>query len=133
MTATIKRNWRTRYPIESFDPRYRKVWLEAALKEIVIPFPSNKEAAAFQARIQMYRAKLRDLNDPDYTKMYRATTSRKGNVLRIFPVDARHEAILSGLTTRDAPVEPAPAVPAAPDLLDEILGAIKEEDSNDHE
>ena len=45
-------------PIESFDPRFRNIWLRAALEPIVISFDSPRDAAAFQARLQNFRANL---------------------------------------------------------------------------
>lgn len=124
-------NWRSRYPIEAFDPRLRQLWLEAALKEIILSFDTPSEAASFQSYIQMYRAKLRDTGDPDYAKMYRAKTSRKANVLRIYPADQAFSFILDQLPSRTEGVKPLETEPApSSSLLDEILA---EKDDNENE
>lgn len=93
---------KTRYPIESFDPRFRNIWLRAILNEVRIEFPTEREAQAFQARLQLYRAKLRDSGDPDAKALYRAKTSLQGKVLLIRPTDTAFSPVLDAFNKATA-------------------------------
>lgn len=104
---------KSRYPLESFDPRFRNIWLRAVLDEVKIEFSTEKEAQAFQARLQLYRAKLRDSGDPDGQTLYRAKTSLMGNILFIRPTDTKFIDVLDAF---NAPGKRPPPVIVAPSL-----------------
>ena len=113
-------------PIESFDPRFRNIWLRAALEPIVITFDSPRDAAAFQARLQNFRANLKKANDPLASAMYRARTSRTAAVLTISPSDLKFNSILSQFdspsNTFISPTEPETDVPVAKEInFDELF------------
>ena len=113
-------------PIESFDPRFRNIWLRAALEPIVITFDSPRDAAAFQARLQNFRANLKKANDPLASAMYRARTSRTAAVLTISPSDLKFNSILSQFdspsSTFVSPAEPEAEVPIAKEInFDELF------------
>jgi hypothetical protein len=114
------KNWRSRYPIESFDPRFRQVLLEGALKEIIIRFENPGAAKSFQTRLHLYRSQVKHSGDTEWSQLYRARTSRKNNILRVYPADSEFEKAFEQLDlSREN--EDAPQV----DILDEILGGKK--------
>lgn len=114
----MKKPLKTRYPLESFDPRFRNIWLRAVLNEVRIEFPTEREARAFQARLQLYRAALRDANPTDAASLYRAKTSLQGKLVLIRPTDAVHKDILDEFNKIPSGAASTEAPPAAPDLDD---------------
>ena len=123
-------------PIESFDPRFRNIWLRAALEPIVISFDSPRDAAAFQARLQNFRANLKKANDPLASAMYRARTSRTAAVLTISPSDLKFNSILSQFdspsNTFVSPAEPETDIPVAKEInFDELFAEFPLEASSE--
>jgi hypothetical protein len=122
----LKKPSKTRYPLESFDPRFRNIWLRGILGEVRIAFDTLREAQAFQARLQIYRSKLREANDPQSAMLYRAKTSLRSNILLIHPTDT---AFVSVLNEFNQPIRPStipsvtptppPTTPASSADLDE--------------
>lgn len=111
--AKLPSEFNSRFPLESFDPRYKTIWLRAALEELEIKFTSIKDAQTFQARLHMYRSRLRKSGDETAVKLYRAKTSRKGNILFIRPADTAFEAALSLFTpSSEDPPLPVSSVPS---------------------
>jgi hypothetical protein len=94
----------SRFPLDSFDPRFKRILLEGAIKERVFTFSDEKKAARFQARLQLYRAQVRKQQPDEAARLYRARTSRKGKIVRVYPADLDFEEALST-------VSPAPAAP----------------------
>lgn len=89
---------KSRYPIESFDPRLRDIWLTAIRQPVELQFESSKVAIAFQNRLQQYRAALKR-EDPDAARMlYRAKASRSGNTILVTRQDAEFSDVLDQLT-----------------------------------
>lgn len=127
---------KSRYPLESFDPRYKNIWLQAILSEVRLDFPSEKEAAAFQARLQLYRAKYRDSGAEDAKALYRAKTSLQGKTLLIRPTDLVHAAVLGHFNTTvavpppDTVVTDLDSTTTKPLSVDDIFADFKET-SND--
>lgn len=114
----------TRFPLESFDPRYKQIWLRAALGEIKLGFPDDKAAMTFQMRLHMYRSKLRKSGDPTATSLYRAKTSRRDNILFIRPADTDFEDALSQFSdpmfvplVQPLAADPASTTPAPPVII----------------
>lgn len=113
---------KTRYPLESFDPRLRDIWLTAIRQPVEIEFESSKLAIAFQNRLQQYRAALKRERPEDARLFYRAKCSRSGNRLRVSRQDEEFESVFSQLDSKllvktlDAPLseEPAPPAPRGP-------------------
>lgn len=86
----------TRFPLESFDPRFRELLLKGAVEEIVLEFDTARKAIAFQQRLHTYRSQVRKSGDETYTLLYRARTSRRDHgtkddpsTLKIFPADSQ--------------------------------------------
>ena len=94
----------SRFPLESFDPRYATIWRKALLGEVKIIFPNPKTAMTFQIRLHMYRSKLKKSGNADADLMYRAKTSRIDNILYIRPADAKFADVLDQFETPSAPV-----------------------------
>lgn len=94
-----KKHWRTRYPIESFDPRWEKLLKVAALRTAVDPltltFPTYKEAFTFHQRIYQFRGKARETEHPDWKLFLRVRITRKANVLRLFAQDSQFDDIFA--------------------------------------
>jgi hypothetical protein len=107
---------KTRYPLESFDPRLRDIWLTAVRQSVEISFEETRLAVAFQNRLQQYRAALKRERPDDARLLYRAKCTRKGRTLLVTRQDSEFEDVLSQLDsqllTREA--NPAPAPPAGP-------------------
>ena len=111
----MKRPLKNRFPLESFDPRFRNIWLRGVLGEVRIEFETKKEAQAFQARLQMYRMKLKEANDPQIATLYRAKTSLRDNVLLIQPADTAYVSVLKEF---NAPVKDTAIPSLTPELPD---------------
>lgn len=111
----------SRFPLESFDPRYRSIWLKAAVEEVKFEFPSEKEAQAFQARIHMYRSKVRKSGDEIANTMYRAKSSRKGNILYLRPADAKFSNILDQFNQPPGPRLEPPTPVGVPQLDEPVM------------
>lgn len=119
---------KTRYPLESFDPRLRDIWLTAIRQPVEIEFENSKLAIAFQNRLQQFRAALKREHPEDARLFYRAKCSRSGNRLRVSRQDEEFESVFSQLDSQllvkslDAPVSETPPprgpsetpIPAAP-------------------
>ncbi|MGH7472325.1 MAG: hypothetical protein ACREJW_00120 [Candidatus Methylomirabilales bacterium] len=100
----------TRYPLESFDPRFRSILLAGALRTITLPFPTHKQAAAFQVRLHTYRSRVRkELGQPAAAPLYRCRTSLRaaesghGFILVLHPWDSEHNSIFekAGFTQQE--------------------------------
>lgn len=133
-TRRKRRSLLESYPLASFDPRYRDIWLRAATEVIPIEFASPNEAKAFQTRLQLYRAVAREAKLPEADLFYRAKTTRKGTLLLLGPSDARYDSLLSQLVAaplaQPAPLENLPDVD--PDDLDAfVLNATETETKGD--
>lgn len=109
----MKRPLKNRYPLESFDPRFRNIWLRGVLGEVRVEFPTRKEAQAFQARLQMYRMKLKEANDPQTATLYRAKTSLQDTTVIIQPTDTQFISVLNEF---NQPIKPSAIPPLTPDL-----------------
>lgn len=100
----------SKYPISSFDPRFRELLLKGAMEEIRLDFPTKKAAIAFQQRLQLYRATVRKEGKPEeYEILYRCRTSRRDSgtmndpsTLYIRPNDIQFSQVFDqvDLTTR---------------------------------
>ena len=86
---------KTRYPLESFDPRLRDIWLTAIRQPVEISFAETRLAIAFQNRLQQYRAALKRERPEDARLLYRAKCTRSGNLLRVTRQDSEFEDVLS--------------------------------------
>lgn len=88
--------WADRTPLESFDPRYKNIWLKAALSGFTITLPNEKAATAFLLRLQMYRKRYQETyGKAEAAPLYRAKASREGNILSLAPSDAAFAGVLS--------------------------------------
>jgi len=119
---------KSRYPLESFDPRLRDIWLTAIRQPVEITLANSKVAIAFQNRLQQYRAALKRESPEDARMFYRAKCTRDGNIVRVARQDLEFEDVLdqldSQLITKSSggspvPEAPVPAGPAATPLPEE--------------
>ena len=123
---------KSRYPLESFDPRFKNIWLQAILGEVKLEFPTEKAAAAFQARLQLYRAKYRDSGAEDVKALYRAKTSLFGKVLLIRPTDTAFTQVLDHFNTTiavpslDTVIGDLDKATSKPLSVDDIFAGFKE-------
>lgn len=106
----MKKHWRTRYPIEGFDPRFAVLLKQAVLRTaadpIVLTFPTHKEAFTFTQRIYQFRGKARDADHPDWKLFTRVRCSRRGNILRMFAQDSQFDDIFAQAGVQDSPDRP---------------------------
>lgn len=110
---------KTRYPLESFDPRLKDIWLTAIRQPVEIQFEETRLAIAFQNRLQQYRAALKRERPEEARLLYRAKCTRTGQFLRVTRQDSEFEDVLSQLDSQllvhsgesDVPAGP-PAGPA---------------------
>lgn len=87
----------SRYPLESFDPRLKDIWLTAVRQPVEMTFENSKTAIKFQNRLQQYRAALKRERPEEARLLYRAKCSRSGNTLLITKQDAEFADVLSQL------------------------------------
>lgn len=80
-------------PLESFDPRFREVFLKALLTPYIIPFPTYNEAKRFQVRLHQYRSAVRRADPDEASLLYRVKTSIRGAELHIHPADQEFSPI----------------------------------------
>ena len=85
---------KSRYPLESFDPRLKNIWLTAIRKPVELTFESSKMAISFQNRLQQFRAALKRESPEDARMLYRAKCSRKGNILLVTKQDSEFSDVL---------------------------------------
>lgn len=112
---------KTRYPLESFDPRLRDIWLTAVRQPMELQFDEIKLAIAFQNRLQQYRAALKRERPEEARLLYRAKCTRDGRRLLVTRQDAEFDSVLSAienqLLARSVPEDsPPPAGPSATPL-----------------
>jgi hypothetical protein len=91
-----RKDWRKRFPLESFDPRYRILLLKAATERVELTFPNRAAAKFFQTRAYLFRVRAKEVNDPDTNLMHRVRISiyydkdkNKPARLVLEPADAR--------------------------------------------
>lgn len=105
---------KTRYPLESFDPRLRDIWLTAIRQPVEITLANTRLAIAFQNRLQQYRAALKRERPDEARMLYRAKCSRSGNILRVQRQDSEFDDVLSQVDSQlIVRTEPA-AAPVGP-------------------
>lgn len=89
--------YRKRYPLESFDPRFRDVLKKAATETFALTFPTYKSAIEFQRRCYIFRVRCKEANDPQWSLLYRCRLSRHDNVLTFSPYDGEYEDIFGSI------------------------------------
>ena len=102
----------SRYPVESFDPRFRDLWLRSALEVLEISFPTHADAIAFRNRAQLFRAAVKRETPSDSRVLYRSKCSVVGTLVRFFPHDMQFADVLSQ-------VRPAPGSSPGESLIPE--------------
>jgi hypothetical protein len=116
---------RRRWTLESFPPEMLEVLLRGALEEVRLEFETAQLATRFQQRIHTLRSILKEEGHESWKQAYRARTSRPasggGSILIISPHDSEFLP-----TLRRAGIE---TLPVGDDLLDDILGKLKDEKS----
>lgn len=89
----------TRYPLESFDPRYGEALKRALLSPQTIQFATHGELIQFRQRLHTYRARLRDrFPGTDEVKMIyriRTTMDEAALTLRLALADEMFDSHLS--------------------------------------
>jgi hypothetical protein len=91
---------KSRYPLESFDPRLRDIWLTAIRQPVDIELANSKAAIAFQNRLQQYRAALKRERPDEARMLYRAKCTRNGNLLRVSRQDLEFENVLQQIDSQ---------------------------------
>lgn len=66
---------KTKYPIESFGPELMAALIAGGRKVVTLEFKSKNMAHRFQMRVNMLRARMRELNHPDFKVASRARVS----------------------------------------------------------
>lgn len=88
----------TRYPLESFDPRLKDIWLTAVRQPVELQFSTAKQAIRFQHRLQQYRAALKRVDPEAARLLYRAKCSRSGNALLVTKQDEEFSEVLNQIS-----------------------------------
>lgn len=92
---TTRKHWRSRYPLDSFDPRWalllKKAVLAPAEQPITMVFRTNREAAQFKQRLYSFRGKAREEKHPDLRLFMRVCVSQHANILSLFAQDSQFE------------------------------------------
>jgi hypothetical protein len=121
LSEFTRKRTRTPPPLESFDPRYRKILLAGLLHPIDITFPSYREAKRFQVRLHTFRSALSAHSPEDARVLYGVKTSIKSNILTIRPADAEFASIFTQLPGFDPPPNERTSIDVPPitPVLDE--------------
>jgi hypothetical protein len=105
-----KKHWRTRYPLEGFDPRFATLLKQAVLRTaedpLIITFLNHKEAFTFTQRIYQFRGKAREEDHEDWKLFMRVRCSRKANILRMFAQDSQFDDAFAQAGVEDQPDRP---------------------------
>lgn len=121
-----KKHWRTRAPLESFDPRFALLLKKAALKTAEDPlhmvFKTAGDSFKFQQRIYQYRGKAREVEHPDWKLFQRVTISRRANELKLFAHDTQYDdmfkAVGVGEDEERPQLQPGEDIMNDPDLME---------------
>jgi hypothetical protein len=93
-TPKIKKNWRSRYPLASFDPRIpallKKAVLHTADKPIKITFNLPKDCYKFQQRLYQFRGRAREDKHEEWEIFCRSHIIKQGNTLLLFAQDSQY-------------------------------------------
>jgi hypothetical protein len=125
-----KKHWRTRYPLEGFDPRFaillKQAVLRTASNPIVLTFLNYKEAFTFVQRLYQFRGKAREAGHEDWKLYMRVRCSRKANILYMFAQDSQFDDAFAQAGITDVPDRPqlAPGedIMTDPDLVALLQG-----------
>ncbi len=105
-----KKHWRTRYPLEGFDPRFATLLKQAVLRTatdpIVLTFLNHKEAFTFVQRIYQFRGKAREAGHEDWKLYMRVRCSRRANILYMFAQDSQFDDIFAQAGIEHSPDRP---------------------------
>ena len=114
-TPLTKKHWRSRYPLESFDPRFALLLKKAALmtaeKPLTIPFLTSSEAVVFQNRIYQFRGKAREAGHEDGKLYQRVRITRKANILVLYAQDSQFDDAFAIAGVGEDPERPAALEP----------------------
>lgn len=90
-----KKHWRTRAPLESFDPRFalllKKAALRTADKPLHMVFNTAGDCFRFQQRIYQFRGKCREVEHADWKLFQRVTLIRRANELKLYAHDTQFD------------------------------------------
>lgn len=91
---------KSRYPLESFDPRLRDIWLTAIRQPVEIELSTTRLAIALQNRLQQYRAAVKREAPDDARMLYRAKCTRDGRKLLVTRQDSEFSDVLEQLDSQ---------------------------------
>lgn len=120
---------KSRYPLESFDPRLRDIWLTAIRQPVEVTLENSKVAIAFQNRLQQYRAALKRERPDEARMLYRAKCTRNGNLLRVSRQDLEFEDVLQQIDSQLITNSTGSEVPSAQEPLGPAATPLPEESS----
>ncbi len=108
--SNTKKHWRTKTPLESFDPRYALLLKQAALRTADNPmelvFDTAKDCFKFQQRIYQFRGKAREEKHEDSKLFARVTVIRRANQLKLFAHDTQYDDVFKAAGVGEAEDRP---------------------------
>lgn len=126
VSRATSKAYKKRYPLESFDPRYKQLLLRGAIESVELRFPSPNKAIEFQRRAWIFRIRSKEAGVADWQLLFRCKLVRRDNVVTFSPYDSEFSDIFAqaGLGSEapeayvapnlEGSVEPESALPRIP-------------------